>query len=298
MKNRLTQGLPVRFQHRLCSAAAWLCLIIASQLRADPPEGLADGIDVEINYTAYYIAWVTPTTPSEGGKGVKFTDLQGNRVTYYISKDSYRRSEMQAVATAEDKEGKMRMAFRTAKGEWKELPEDWLAMGNRSNPLVPWHHVAADQKKYPFGSMIYSAEADGHETVDGKVLDGYFWVADVGGLVKGATHIDIFVGHEEVYDKVLDAGRKRTADATIYKLPKAPEGFDPKTKDGLVAILAAQQLLDAAENPPGKEDIAAALLAFQKAEPKIPEIEHGLSKAATTLWFLTQAAIQASKDKE
>jgi len=31
------------------------------------------------------------------------------------------------------------------------------------------------------------------------VLDGYLWVADAGGGIKGQLRFDIFVGHEATY---------------------------------------------------------------------------------------------------
>jgi len=39
----------------------------------------------------------------------------------------------------------------------------------------------------------------------------------------------------------------------------------------------------------------AAIIQFQKSKPKIPEAEYGIARAATTLWYLTEAALTAAK---
>lgn len=77
---------------------------------------------------------------------------------------------------------------------WKEMPESskW-GLGNRGNPLEPWLHCAADQRKYPYGTRIQ---------VPKKCLDRmglidflgpkFFYVADKGGGVRG-NHFDLFV---------------------------------------------------------------------------------------------------------
>jgi hypothetical protein len=68
--------------------------------------------------------------------------------------------------------------------------------------------------------------------------------------------------------------------------------MDPRTDDGLTAILRSQGLIKDDIGPLDKYKILDALVQFQQANKDIPVAEYGNPRAATTLWFLTQAALQ------
>ncbi|HMF54717.1 MAG TPA: 3D domain-containing protein [Pyrinomonadaceae bacterium] len=63
--------------------------------------------------------------------------------------------------------------------------------------LVPYRTIAADTTVIPIGTVIYIPAARGMEIIlpSGRKTkhDGYFYVADVGGAIKG-NHIDVFGG--------------------------------------------------------------------------------------------------------
>ena len=162
-------------------------------------------------------------------------------------------------------------------------------MGNELNALVPLTHVAADQKRYPYGSMIYLPDAVGKKFADGESMDGYFWVADTGGDIVG-NHFDLFLGDETLYKDFTSRKINPYYTTTIYKLPTLPEAKNPRTDAGLVAILREIGLIPAEPFP--KEALHAALLSFQRANSRIPPAEYGNPGAATTLWFLTQAELK------
>lgn len=72
-------------------------------------------------------------------------------------------------------------------GEWTDLPEGWQGKGNRMNPLTPYPTVAADQNRHPYGSRIFISDIKNFKTPEGEVLDGYFWMADVGGGISSVN---------------------------------------------------------------------------------------------------------------
>ena len=163
------------------------------------------------------------------------------------------------------------------------------------NPIEPFHHVAADQSIWPFGSMIYCEEMDGRKTLEGTVHDGYFWVADVGSLIKGRNRFDVFVGHEKIYLDVLhkwaDPDNHPREKFTIYKLP-APPSPDLDPLNGIkpvVAILKESGYALTGEETKD-EEVAAELTKWQKRQKKVREAEFGNRRGATTVWFLMKAA--------
>lgn len=258
----------------------------------EPPE--EGGVEVKAKATLYYIAAVQRT--DEGtGTPVWFTNLKGERTRFWMEGSDFKRAKMEAVATGENKDGEWKSAYLAANGEWMELPPGSMGMGNRMNPLVPWVHLAADQSKHPFGSMVYCEGLVGHETVDGTKLDGFFWVGDVGGLIKGETRFDVFVGSQEYYEKAMERRVKNEVeheiDVVVYPLPKAPDGMDSSTMPGIRAILT-ELGYEIGENEWADESIEEALTTFQKKHPKIPEAEYGNRRGATTQWFLIQAALE------
>lgn len=266
-----------------------------SEASAFPP-GMShhgDPVEVDVRWTAYYITPVEKAEPGEGTE-VSFTDIEGKKIQYCLTGESARRAEMEAVAVAVDKEGKKRYAYQAEKGEWIELPVGSMGMGNRVNPLVPLVHVAADQSDIPYGSMVHVPDAEGYEFTEGQKMTGYFWVGDVGSLIKG-DHMDLFVGHEEVFSSFVENVEKPHKKTRIFKRPDLPEEYNPGLQSGLSKILHQAGFLDREEEVP-VEEIEAALLEFQKSHPLIPESEYGQARAATTLWFLTHVVVGAPEE--
>lgn len=257
--------------------------------------GVTNPRQVQIHWTAYYVTPVKFTTP-EKGRSVTFIDRDGNKSTVHLTKAAYDQAEIEAVAVGLDKDGNKRFAYRVSEGVWRELPEGSAGMGNKVNTLVPMIHVAAEQRKYPYASMIFLPVAVGVKLGGGAPMDGYLWVSDTGSAVKG-NHFDLFVGDEGVYDDFLHRDIKPTYETTIYPLPAAPKGLDPRKDEGLAAILRSQGLYTVDSDTIDDEKLVEALLLFQRANPHIPVAEYGNPTAATTLWFLTQAAIKASASK-
>ncbi|MCB1232024.1 MAG: hypothetical protein KDN19_17275 [Verrucomicrobiae bacterium] len=254
--------------------------------------GVESPIDTDIRWTAYYIAPVTKTEPEEG-RTLTFTDLAGKKIRYTVTGKSFHRAEMEAVAVGIDKDGKKRFGYRVSEGVWRELPEGSMGMGNKVNALVPLVHIAADQGTYPYGSLVHVPDAVGFEFGDGKKMNGYFWVADSGGRIEG-DHFDLFVGQSQVYSGFLDTVKHQHHQTTIYPLPKVEKAWDPRNNAGLARVLIATGHLSApaGEEKVGDEILREAVVGFQKDQPFIPAAEYGDPDAATTLWFLTQAAIQ------
>jgi len=254
--------------------------------------GVAQPGQVDIQWTAYYI---TPAKMAEPGKGrtVTYTDLTGKTTKLTVTEETYKQGEVEAAAVGVDKNGVEHFAYRVSPGVWKELPQGCAGMGNKLNALVPLMHVAADQRKFPYGSMVYCPMAVGIKLGDGEPMDGYFWVSDVGSGVTG-NHFDLFVGDDGTYKDFTSRDAKPTYPTTIYRLPNPPKNLDPRTDDGLAAILRQEGYLKDDVNPLEKYKILDALLLFQQANPHIPVAEYGNPKAATTLWFLVQAALKST----
>ncbi|MBT5231130.1 MAG: hypothetical protein HOM11_12730 [Methylococcales bacterium] len=63
--------------------------------------------------------------------------------------------------------------------------------------LVPYRTIAVDQRKIPYGSVVFIPEAKGVKVTlsNGQSFlhDGYFFAADTGSAIKH-THIDVFIG--------------------------------------------------------------------------------------------------------
>jgi 3D (Asp-Asp-Asp) domain-containing protein len=256
---------------------------------SDKPEVFGvNPIQVEIHWTAYYVAPVEKTTPGKGHT-VLAVGRQGEKVSVALTTSSYAAATIEAVAVGIDKKGRKRYFYLVEDDVWHELPEGVEAMGNRLAALTRLTHVAADQKLYPYGSMIYLPAAVGKKFADGESMDGYFWVADTGGDIVG-NHFDLFIGDETLYKDFTSRKIKPYYTTTIYKLPTLPKAKNPRTDAGLAAILRDIGLIPA--EPPPKEALDAALLSFQRANSRIPPAEYGNPAAATTLWFLTQAELK------
>src|SRR6516164_6221358 len=116
---------------------------------SDKPEVFGvNPIQVEIHWTAYYVAPVEKTTPGKGHT-ILIVDRQGKKVSVALTTSSYDAATIEAVAVGIDKEGRKRYAYRVEGDVWHELPEGVEAMGNRLDALTKLTHVAADQKLDP-----------------------------------------------------------------------------------------------------------------------------------------------------
>lgn len=250
------------------------------------------GIDEGKAYlTGYYIAEVTTDAEPGEGVAVHITYLDGGTAVRHFPEEVVRVAEMEAVATRTDEHGVRRVAVRLGPNKWKEIPSDQFGIGSKNNPLAPWVHVAADQELYPYGSRIFMPDAVGHETVDGRIHDGYAWVADVGGMIKGPLRFDLFVGHADVYWKTLarSPDKKPDTHVVVDRLPDPPDGLDPwQTAEVRRILLGLGYTIDDA--PGLSPSLEAAIIEFQKRHEQVPEVEYGNHRAAVTLWFLTQAA--------
>ena len=61
-------------------------------------------------------------------------------------------------------------------------------------PVSPMRTVAADRALVSRHSIIYIKETAGMPLADGSVHDGYWYVSDIGGAIRG-ERIDLFTGH-------------------------------------------------------------------------------------------------------
>lgn len=254
-------------------------------------------------WTMYYIHEIEV---AEKTKGVTHPVLllTGEKTTISMTTASSKTALVEAAAAMVDKQGKLRVGALIGK-VWHELPEGAFGLGNRKNPLVPWVHVAADQKLYPFGSRVFVPAAVGYTTPEGKVLDGYFWVGDTGSAIKGKLRFDLFVGHDPIYDEMMIRGRqwKWRPECYVEKPPKVPAAISPTTAAGMHELLMRLGCL-ARPGVPGfsphafmtiPEEMRDALVMFQKRYSDIPTAEYGNPLGATTLWFLTQTAADLAK---
>lgn len=265
----------------------------SSPAQKNPPSMLAvkGPIEADILWTAYYVPRVTLRS---SGSLVHTTDLVGTRRDLFISNQDYRLLEMEGSGSVTTPKGVHKYGYRVQPRLWREMPPGGLAMGNRQNCLAAVRHVAADQKVYPYGSLVYLEAAKGHKFGNGPEMDGYFWVADVGGRIHG-NHIDLFVGEANAYLSFLhEKNRKKYHKTKIYKIPRAPEGLNPRHYSGLRTLLSKMQFVQ--KEPAERADIYDALVRFQKAHPYIPEAEYGDPDAAITLWFLIQEGHKLQQD--
>src|SRR6516162_6593282 len=256
-------------------------------------------VKVKIHWTAYYVAPVKKETTPGKGHAILVVDRQGKKVRVVLTTSSYDAATIEAVAVGIDKKGRKRYAYQVKNDVWYELPKGVEAMGNETDALTRLTDIAADQKRYPYGSMIYLPDAVGKKFADCESMDGYFWVADTGGAIVG-NHFDLFIGDETLYKDFISRKFKHRYKTTIYTLPKLPKAKNPRTNAGLAAILRDVGLITGpTEPPPPWEALDAALISFQRANSRIPPGEYGSPAAATTLWFLTQAELkfQAERSK-
>jgi 3D (Asp-Asp-Asp) domain-containing protein len=254
--------------------------------------GVKSPIKADILFTAYYVPLVTRLS---SGSLIRTTDLVGERRKLFVSGKNFRILEIEGSGSVITKDGSHKYGYRERRGVWREMPPGGLAMGNRQNCLAAVRHVAADQKLYPYGSLVYVEAAKGHKFANGPEMDGYFWVGDVGGRIHG-NHFDLFVGEANAYFSFLHGPkRKKYYKTVIYKIPRAIEGLNPRHYSGLKALLAKMDFVQ--KEQPERVDVFDALVRFQQAHPYIPEAEYGDPDAAITLWFLTQEGYKLKQDR-
>jgi 3D (Asp-Asp-Asp) domain-containing protein len=63
--------------------------------------------------------------------------------------------------------------------------------------LVPYRTIASDRTCLELGTVLHIPLAVGHSLPGGSQHDGYFFVGDVGGAIKG-NHLDVFNGKQDV----------------------------------------------------------------------------------------------------
>lgn len=253
-------------------------------------------VEVPVQFTAYYIAEVELENKPEGDATMPiwFTREDGKRIRQFLTPEDYQTMEMEGSALNIMPGGKKKPAYRLSSGEWKELPDGVIAKGNKMNPLVAYRHIAADQGIYPYGSLVHIDYKKKPKLPDGRAFDGYLWVADVGGMINGRSHFDLFVGGEETYEKILPMTSDKKHKVNIYKLPHPPTGLDPRQPSGLAKLL---HQLGHHRDPENTEllELEKSVKRYQKTISHIPKQEHGFRTGAATIWYLTQEALRLSE---
>lgn len=265
----------------------------------------AEPIKGEAKFSLYYIAEVKP---KESG-GIQGKVELGDREweVFRLSPADTRRANMEGSLSVVDDDGEMHLASIISIGRWTMIPKGWEGRGNRTNPLVSYRSVAADPRYHPYGSRLFVPSTVGYTAPDGRKLDGWFWVADAGGGIKGRFRFDVFVGREARYlDHMKAEEGKWTEDVTIEHPPKLPAKFNPKKPAGMTAILETlgyhiDTTLEAMVKSPKEwsDDVAlgTALNDFQRQHPEIPFAEYGTRIGAITQWYLHQAGAAVAAKK-
>jgi 3D (Asp-Asp-Asp) domain-containing protein len=192
--------VPLFTSGRYIHATVFLVLALASNaqsLSAQPTKGTA-------TWPLYYVAELEGKEVSSGGSATVVT-ATGEKIRVQLAPGHLRKANLEGTAAGNDASGKPIVSNIIKVGLWEDLPDDWEGKGNRSNPLKTYRSVAADQRSHPFGSRIYVPELVGF-TPPGftKPHDGYLWVADVGGGIKGSMRFDGFVGKQDPYEFVME----------------------------------------------------------------------------------------------
>lgn len=278
----------------LVAAAMWL----PDAVLAKPRLGQA-------KFSLYYVAEVE--SKGAGGVPKKVRDENGGWNVYRLSPADARVANMQGTVSILDDDGDRHLAAIVRIGEWVKVPKGWEGKGSRMNPLVPYRAVAADPRHHPYGSRVFIPPAAGYVTPRGKTIDGWMWVADVGGGIKGAMRFDIFVGREACYwDHIAEDHGSWSSRIQIEHPPKLPAALNPRNPAGVQKILAAlgyriDTSLPAVTELPDDWDqdvaLGTALRDFQRQHPAIPEVEYGTRIGAITQWFLHQAGLAVSGDR-
>lgn len=92
--------------------------------------------------------------------------------------------------------------------------------GVKNFKLIPFRTIAVDNKKIPYGTVIYIPQAKGKiiELPDGTKIthDGYFFAGDTGGAIK-LNHIDVFTGiySGNPFSEIIKSNKNKTFEAFI-----------------------------------------------------------------------------------
>jgi 3D (Asp-Asp-Asp) domain-containing protein len=269
-------------------AAAATCSIfgLPNQSEAAPTKGSS-------NWTLYYVAEMVGKEVKGGGVGVLTTE--GKKIRVQVSPRDLRKANLEGTVTGLGADGKRYVTSIVKVGLWQDLHEGWEGQGNRSNPLLTYRSVAADQSRHRYGSRIFAPVLVGYTPPGWKEPhDGFLWVADSGGGIKGKMRFDLFVGKQSTYKFVMaeekEKGKWRVP-IEIESLPSAPTAYSAKTVAGRRKTLEKLGLLK-------DGNAVAALTTFQKQHKHIPAAEYGSAKGAVTLWYLSQAALKVSKGEK
>lgn len=248
-----------------------------------PPTHGLDSDSETIRWTAYHTVEVHPL-PRGDGIAIQAKTLTGKTKHFDISAEEARKVRMES-AVQYQKGKTVSYAYPKKPHEWVELPTGAKGMGNHLNPLVPGRHVAADNRRYRYGSLVYFPAAKGQKFPGDEPMDGWFWVADSGGDVK-ANHMDLFIGGPAAYRAFVKGKLQGRHQTTIWPLPRPATGFDPRQPAELAALLVEAGELPAPQQANLKA-VSNVLIKWQKKNAYIPAAEYGNPKGATTLWFLT-----------
>jgi 3D (Asp-Asp-Asp) domain-containing protein len=88
--------------------------------------------------------------------------------------------------------------------------------------LVPYRTVAADPAFLKSGTVIFVPSAVGEKLPNGEKHDGYFFVGDAGGAIKG-NHLDIFQGDQPAGFSFIRSRNKPLYKAFIVTDPHSVE---------------------------------------------------------------------------
>ena len=249
---------------------------------------------VRVRFTRYFTERVE--LAPEPGSGVRYTfkNLRGRKETRYLTSAAHEKFRLEGMGWYVCPDGARRVVHWVEDGRGREIQPDLDGWGAKGNPIVPFVHIAADPKYYPYGTRVFVGEAAGHRTTDGRILDGHFWVGDAGDRIKGPSRFDLFVGDREVEDLWLskEPTDQREFECTVDIIRKPPAGLDPRKGDQRAEILRRKGFLGRKNSQAARKQ---ALIKFQAAHEQIPSVERGYWNGAVTLWFLTEAACQAAE---
>lgn len=238
--------------------------------------------------TVYYKYHLTPANmPDEEGVPLSWEGEQGEHGgVIWITKEAMRRAKIEATAVLPDFMESIVINYDPSTRKWTESPYPY-GLGNRGNPLIPYRIVAADQSIYPFGSrvtlVIPDFAVDGsreRETGDSNCVVAY--VGDTGGAIKGERRFDIY------QTSATDRSLHGKWWCCVEPPPLLDKHFSwegvPALQTGLNKIGASLEI-DGLFGPKSR----AALTAFQKTVPEIPELEYGNRQGAITRFWLAKA---------
>jgi 3D (Asp-Asp-Asp) domain-containing protein len=213
---------------------------------------------------------------ADGGYGewLRFKSRLGFDRALAVSAKQQRLARIEATAITLD--GTV-INYDPATKEWTEcrFPH---GVGNRSNPLIPHRIVAADQSLYPFGSRVTLNVPDGPY---GEGDAQPFYIGDTGGAIKGPMRFDIF--QLDPKDRIFHGNFWACVE------PPAMNVTTPRRMQEALELLGHYKgAIDGKFGPISM----AALRAFQKKAPAVPEVEYGVRTGAITTFHLAAAAAE------